>query len=84
MTNYEQNIKFSPGILKGKRERKPNCPKCGLPKFKEYSYCKEHYNEYMREYRKNPDVRVKETEYKREYRKRKKEPITAKIGVNLY
>lgn len=71
MTEYEKNIEFSPGIIRGKRERKPNCPKCGKLKFREYPYCQEHYNEYMREYRKNPEVKRKETEYKREYRARK-------------
>ena len=75
MTEYEQSIEFTPGILRGKRERKPNCPKCDKPKFGKYPYCKEHYNEYMRDYRKDPEVRKKATEYKREYRARKKSGV---------
>jgi hypothetical protein len=52
-------------------EKNPYCPKCGELKYGWYPYCKDHYAEYQREYRKRDYVKVKATEYKRRYRAEK-------------
>lgn len=71
---YAEEIKFSPGEIKGKRERKPICPKCKeRKKHNSGPYCLECMAEYMRERRKdNPELKKQATEYKREYRRLKK------------
>ena len=54
--------------------RNPICPKCGIrKKYKSGSYCLPCHLEYMKERRKNPEIRKKETEYKRAYRQRLKD-----------
>ena len=55
------------------------CPKCKeRERYKENSYCLPCTNEYMKERRKDPELKKKATEYKREYRLRKKSAKTEK------
>ena len=55
------------------------CPRCKeRERYKENSYCLPCTNEYMKERRKDPELRKKATEYKREYRLRLKSAKTEK------
>lgn len=71
---YAEDIKFPPGIVRGKRERKKICPKCKKNlKYGMCSYCLPCHLAYMKERRKNnPELKRQATEYKREYRRLKR------------